>query len=103
MSGSHAAQIKQGETKRRGQERGLHVHGNQYAKPNQIYPHFLGHRHQHWHDDERNFKEIYEHAEQEYQKVNKYQETHLTTRQLVKQVLYPNVTIGCVEGETEDG
>jgi hypothetical protein len=52
--------------------------------------------------DERNLEEVDEEAQHEHQEVHKQQEAQLSTGQLVKQVLDPDVTIGGVEGEAED-
>jgi hypothetical protein len=73
------------------------------STPNQIrlMSRLLGHRRQQRDHDERDLEEVDEHAQDEHQQVHEQQEAHLAARQLVEQVLDPDVAVGRVEGEAE--
>ena len=99
----HAAQVEEGEAEGRGQEGGLEVHRQQHAKPDQVDTQFVRHRRQQGHQDEGDLEEVDEKAQKEDDKVDEDQETELAARQLVEQMLHPELTVDGSKGEAEDG
>jgi hypothetical protein len=83
-------------------ERGLHVHPQQHAEPDQVDAQLLGRRRQQRHDDEGQLEEIEEEGQQEDQNVHHDQEADLTAGQAAQQMLDPQVALDTVEGERED-
>jgi hypothetical protein len=76
-----AAQVEQREAERRVHERGLHVHAQHHAEPDQIDAQLFRHRRQQRHDDERDLEKIQEEREQEHHHVHHDQEAQLAARQ----------------------
>ena len=103
LVGRDRAQEKQRKAEGRVHERGLHVHGQQHAEPDQIDPHLLGHRAQQRHHDEREFKVVQEEGQEEDHEVDHDQEAHLTAGQAGQQMLHPLGAVGRLEDQAEGG
>ena len=74
-------------------ERGLHVHAEQHAEPDQVDAELLRHRPEQRHDDERELEEVEEEREQEDEDVDDDQEADLPAGQVEQQVLDPLVAV----------
>jgi hypothetical protein len=99
-------QVEQGEAERRMHERGLHVHAQHDAEPDQrriVADHrledLLRHRRQHRHDDEGDLEEVEEEGQEEDEQVDDDQETPDAARQVRHQVLDPAVAVDALEGD----
>src|SRR6266704_2839946 len=91
LAGRHAAQVEQREPERGMHERGLHVHTEQHAEPDQIDAELVRDRSEQRHDDERQLEEIEEEREQEGQHVHDDEESDLPAREAGEQVLDPKI------------
>ena len=100
--GGHRPQVEQRETKGRVHERGLHVHPEDHAEPDQINSQGLRRSNQQGDDDEREFEEIEEERQQEHQDRHKDQEPGLSARHADQKMLDPDLSIHPVEGERKD-
>ena len=103
LQGRHAAQVEQGKTKRRVHERGLHIHGQQHTKPNQIDTQLISDWAQQGHDDESQLEKVEEESQYKDQNIDNDQEAELTARQIAQQVLHPYVSIHPLEHQAKAG
>src|SRR5262245_15504043 len=108
--GSDPAQVEQGEAEWRMHERGLHVHAQDYAKPNQRRirandrsQYFLCNWRNHRYDDEGNFKEIEEECQEENEQIDEYQKAPCATRQGREHILQPARAIDAHEHDRKAG
>ncbi|EFX60694.1 hypothetical protein DAPPUDRAFT_123292, partial [Daphnia pulex] len=79
--GRDAAQVRQRQSERWGQERGLQGHRDDDAEPDQVDLHGHRHRRQDRDHDERDLESVDEHAEHEDQRADRQQEADLPARQ----------------------
>src|SRR5439155_3923420 len=97
------AQVEQREAERRVHERGLHVHAEQHAEPDQVDAQLVRDRREQRHDDERQLEEIEEEREQEGKDVYDDEKADLAAGQAGEQVLDPQVAVHAAEREAEYG
>src|SRR5262245_47236541 len=100
--GRDAAQVEEGEAERRMHERGLHVHAQQHAEPDQVDAELRRHRREQRDDDERDLEEVEEEREEEHEHVDEHQEPDLAPGQVQQQLLDPQVAVDAAEHERED-
>ncbi|MDT4849594.1 hypothetical protein FQZ97_837200 [compost metagenome] len=82
-------------------ERGLHVHRQQHAEPDQVDAHLVRHGGQQRHHDERQLEVVEEERQEEDQHVHCDQEAHRAAGQRGQQVLDPDRAIGGLEHQAE--
>src|SRR5262249_54077557 len=97
----HRAQIKQGEAKWRMHERGLHVHAEHDAEPDEIDTQMVRRRSDERDDNKREFEEVEKEGEQEHKHVHEDKKAQLTSRKGGEKVLDPNVAIDAEERQRE--
>src|SRR5215813_1623667 len=110
FSWSHAAQVEQSEAEWWVHERGLHVHAQDYAEPDQggistndRSQHLLCDRRNHRNDDEGNFKEVEEESQEENKKIDEHEKAPCAARQGRKHILQPVRAIDAHEHDRETG
>ncbi|MPM92931.1 hypothetical protein SDC9_140067 [bioreactor metagenome] len=103
LVGRDRAQEEQRKAERRVHERGLHVHRQQHAEPDQVDAHLFRHRAQQRHHDERELKVVQEEGQEEDHDVHHDQETHLSAGQAGQQMLDPLGAVGGLEHQAEGG
>ena len=89
LLGCNRAQVKQREPERRVHEGGLHIDRQQDAKPDQVYAHFVGHRPQQRHDNERQLEKVEEKGQHKGQQADHNQKAGFAARQTDQQMFHP--------------
>ncbi len=99
--GRDAAQVEQRKPEGRVHERGLHIHRQQHAEPNQVDAQLLRHRPEQRNDDERQLEKVEEKGQYEHQNVHDDEEAQHTAWQAGEQMLHPDAAIESLEHQVE--
>src|ERR1700758_3605571 len=83
-------------------ERGLHVHAENDAEPDQVDAEMLGGGAEQGNDDEGQLEEVEEEGQHEDEGVDEDEESDLPAGQRHQQMLDPDVPTHAVEGERKD-
>src|SRR5205814_9571276 len=95
-------QIEQRKSERWVHERGLHVHAQHHAEPNEIDAEPLRRWSEQRDHDEGDFEEVEEKCEKKNKYIDEDEKTDRTTGQPEQELLDPSVSIDAVEGQRED-